>query len=131
MVWEKDSRPLKAKEAIHFRYRIEDRNGNPVTDLENYMGMAGHAVFLSNDGKVFAHVHPAGSVSIAAAELAQDGSPHPAAMMAGMHHDHAPLPAEVSFPYGFPQPGDYHIFVQIKRAGKVETGAFATHVPGL
>lgn len=35
-----------------------------------------------------------------------------------------PLSAEVSFPYGFPRPGEYRIFVQIKRAGKIETGVF-------
>jgi len=129
MVWEQDAAPLKAlkaKEAMHFRFRIEDRNGKPATDMENYMGMAGHTVFLSNDGKVFAHVHPAGSVSMAAAALAQGENPATTDAMAGMHH--APLSPEVSFPYGFPQPGDYHIFVQIKRGGKVETGVFAARV---
>ena len=39
-----------------------------------------------------------------------------------------PMSSEVSFPYGFPQPGDYHIFVQIRRAGKIETGAFVAKV---
>ena len=34
------------------------------------------------------------------------------------------LPPEISFPYGFPRPGRYRIFVQIKRAGHIETGAF-------
>jgi len=127
MVWERDSTPLKANQATWFRFRIEDGNGNPATDLEDYMGMAGHAAFIRNDGQVFAHVHPAGSISMAAAELAQsDGSSASRRMaaMPGMNR----TPGEVSFPYGFPQPGDYHIYVQIKRAGKIETGAFVAHL---
>ena len=35
-----------------------------------------------------------------------------------------PLAPEISFPYGFPKPGNYRLFVQIKRAGKVATGIF-------
>jgi hypothetical protein len=125
MVWlrddhSSDGRPFKAGQPYWFRFRVEDKDGKPATDLEPYMGMAGHAVFMSADGNVFAHVHPAGSVSMAAVNLAEGRNPK--AGMENMEHN-APT-AEVSFPYGFPQPGEYRIFVQVKRAGKVETGEF-------
>jgi hypothetical protein len=120
MVWERDATPFRAQQPVVFRFRIEDKNGKPATDLETYMGMAGHAVFMSDDGKVFAHVHPEGSISMAALNMAQ-ASPD----MTGMK---MPVGPEVSFPYGFPRPGNYHLFVQVKRAGRVETGAFVARV---
>jgi hypothetical protein len=43
-----------------------------------------------------------------------------AATMPGM----APVTPEVEFPYGFPTPGRYRIFVQMKHDGTVETGVF-------
>jgi hypothetical protein len=124
MVWHRDDlpsndRPYKARQPYWFRFRVEDKDGKPASGLEPYMGMAAHAVFLSTDGNVFAHVHPAGSVSMAAVNLAEGRKPN---AMENMEHT-APA-AEVSFPYGFPKPGDYRIFVQVKRAGKIETGQF-------
>jgi hypothetical protein len=38
------------------------------------------------------------------------------------------VPAEITFPYGFPQVGDYRLFLQVKRAGHVETAVFDTRV---
>jgi hypothetical protein len=125
MVWQREDlhfndRSFKARQPYWFRFRIEDKDGNPAAGLEPYMGMAAHAVFLSTDGNTFAHVHPAGSVSMAAVNLAEGRSAK--ADMQNMAH--ASPSAEVSFPYGFPKPGDYRIFVQVKRAGKIETGEF-------
>jgi hypothetical protein len=112
---------------------VEDADGKPVQNLEPYMGMAAHAEFVRSDLSVFAHVHPAGSAPMAALELAQAGLPSDGEhTQTGMAPDMAMLPAslspEVSFPYGFPKAGDYRLFVQVKRAGRVETGVFDAHV---
>lgn len=121
MIWERDDKPFKANQPYWFRFRVEDAHGNPAADLEPYMGMAGHAVFISTDGSIFAHVHPAGSVAMAAVALAEKGSGTHS--METMDHSGA---GTVSFPYGFPKAGEYRIFVQVKRSGKVETGEFIT-----
>ena len=93
------------------------------------MGMAGHLVIVKQDLTVFAHVHPAGSVPMAALMVLEkqrrsggDGAEHTPEM-----HE-AKMRTQVTFPYGFPQPGDYRLFVQIKRNGRVQTGVFDTHV---
>ena len=104
-----------------FTFRLDDEAGQPVRDLELYMGMPGHAVFVRRDRGAFAHVHPSGSAPMAALEIAAQGNvPH-------APHD-AGLPPTVSFPYGFPEPGDYRIFVQMKRGGVVVTAAFDARV---
>jgi hypothetical protein len=147
MVWVRDAAPLASNRMLWFRFRVEDASGNPVADLEPYMGMPAHAVFVRSDFSVFAHVHPDGSVPMAAitladASLGANENPAPPGMTmpamamsvnatAGKSMSSAApaaLPAEVSFPYGFPQPGVYRIFVQVKRRGIVETGVFDAHV---
>lgn len=131
MIWQR-SEPLKANTPITLKFIVEDKDGKPAHDIEPYMGMAGHAEVFSSDLSVFAHIHPAGSVSMAALELAQGGlTSAGSAEHGGMPMAHVasqPLPSEVSFPYGFPRPGNYRIFVQIRRAGQVETAAFDARV---
>ncbi|HXM40854.1 MAG TPA: hypothetical protein VN924_06350 [Bryobacteraceae bacterium] len=138
MIWEREPGPLHAKRAMFFRFRLEDADGKPAHDMELYMGMPGHAAFVRTDRSVFAHVHPSGSVPMAALGLTQNAGDGGAAMagmsgmagMAGMDHSGMmqALPPEISFPYGFPKPGDYRIYVQAKRGGKVETGIFDARV---
>jgi hypothetical protein len=126
MIWE-GAGAIHARRLYAFRFRLQDAAGRAPGDMELYMGMAGHAAFVATDGSVFAHVHPSGSVPMAALGLAQGiaqaSNPHAEHMtMAGG------LPADVSFPYGFPKPGTYRIFVQMKRGGQVLTGAFTAKV---
>lgn len=126
MVWERGSAPLRARKPYQFRFRVVDAGGQPVRDMQLYMGMLGHAAFVSPDGTVFAHVHPSGSVPMPALQLTQPENPHAGPMMMNMSPE--ALPAAVSFPYGFPKPGPYRIFVQIKHGGTIETGVFDTQV---
>ena len=123
MVWEREAQPLHARRAYDLRFRLEDAEGRPATGMELYMGMQGHAAFVSPDGSVFAHIHPTGSVPMAALSLTGSVNPH---AMHGMMP--AGVPPEVSFPYGFPKPGAYRLFIQVQRAGRVETGVFDARV---
>ena len=121
MVWNNE-RDLKItpNQVNIYSFSILDPAGKPVADLEPYMGMGGHAEFVKEDGTVFAHVHPSGSISMASMAVAS------ADAMRAMHQ--SAIGSEVSFPYGVPSPGNYRLFIQMKRAGKVETGAFRFHV---
>ncbi len=121
IVWVRDNTPLVTKRLTLFTFRVDEANGQPVRDLELYMGMPGHAIFVRRDRQVFAHVHPSGSAPVAALDIAMpSNNPH-------AQHEAAP-PSTVSFPYGFPEPGQYRIFVQVKRAGAIVTGAFDADV---
>jgi hypothetical protein len=133
IVWQRGDTPLHANVPMEFKFRVEDKEGKPALNLEPYMGMAGHAEFVSSELNVFAHVHPAGSVSMAALDLARGAKSRDVAapqMLANiaMPMTSGPLPPEVSFPYGFPHPGDYRIFVQIKLGGQIQSAAFDAHV---
>jgi hypothetical protein len=121
-VWLHDDKPLRARQLTWFRFQLQDPDGTPAP-LEPYMGMLGHAAFMRTDGTVFAHVHPSGSVPMAALAALEGAPADPHAA-----HAHASGATEVAFPYGFPRAGDYRIFVQVKRAGRIETGAFDAHV---
>jgi hypothetical protein len=135
VVWLRNGEPLVTKRLSLFTFRIEEGDGRAVDDLELYMGMPAHAVFVRRDRRVFAHVHPSGSAPMAAVELAARSlagrtSEQRDVVHAGMTHATHPssLSATVAFPYGFPEPGDYRIFVQFKRGGRVQTAAFDAHI---
>jgi hypothetical protein len=142
MVWRNDPLALKANVPLSFQFEVQDKDGKPARDVEPYMGMAAHAEIVRSDASVFAHVHPEGSVAMAALDLAQaensSGAPTSQGEMAGMagmnmpgmntSASSAPISPEISFPYGFPKPGLYRIFVQIKRAGQIETAVFDANV---
>jgi hypothetical protein len=134
MVWDRPA-GLTASTAYEFHFRLLAPDGSPASDVQPYMGMAGHAAFVKTDGTVFAHTHPEGSAAMAAMTLANGdsaaGGPSDGAMdaMPGMQMASSkPLSNAVDFPYGFPTPGRYRIFIQIKHGTTIETGSFDTNV---
>jgi len=131
MVFVRDSGPLRPRTLTLLTFRVEEADGAAAADLELYMGMPGHAVVVRRDRSVFAHLHPSGSAPMAAMEIGERAlaaaNGVPAAASEHQHHS-AALPPTITFPYGFPAVGDYRIFVQVKRQGRIETGAFDVRV---
>jgi hypothetical protein len=154
--WSGGPTPLRARQPVDLKFTVRDSSG-AVAPLEPYLGMAAHAVVLRDDASVFIHLHPMGTVSTAAQQIfaARDrgdttvrgrlrtGALDPAGGMAGMDtmrkdtvlHAIARGAAEaptlsgvLSFPYEFPRPGRYRIWVQVKPHGRVLTGTFDVDV---
>jgi hypothetical protein len=167
--WERDvDAPLVAGRLESLRFSVKSPDGSRAM-LEPYMGMLGHAVIMRDDGSVFVHVHPVGTISMASQEafnlrvsrkgVEADGaapyeedldtfegdapaSDHSAHKKSTDHSAHLKSPdavmnntdslseaqGAVSFPYSFPKPGRYRIWVQVKREGRVQTSAFDAQV---
>jgi hypothetical protein len=124
MSWDDAPAPLSSGSLAALRFTVTAADGRPAA-LEPYMGMLGHAAILREDASVFVHVHPVGTVSMAAQDAFARRVGEPAAMD---HGAHAAAAATVSFPYSFPRPGRYRLWVQVKRAGAVLTGVFDASV---
>lgn len=81
---------------------LED--GQPVGDLEPYLGAMGHLVVISADGAEYVHAHPADE-----SQSAPDG--------------------KVSFEAHFAESGPYKGWGQFQRGGQVHTIPFVMRVP--
>jgi hypothetical protein len=126
MLWHQA--PLAAGRETDLRFEVRGPDGRPLP-LEPYMGMLSHAAITRDDGKVFVHLHPMGSINMAAQQAFEKKiAPAAAGMGHGAHVHHQHGPTVVSFPYEFPQPGRYRIWVQVKSGGRVLTGVFDTEV---
>ena len=99
------------------------------------MGMLSHAAVVRDDGSVFVHLHPAGSINLTAQRrfTEQEGGGTGAATAStaahqGQTHSAAQPTGSVTFPFVFPEPGPYRIVVQVKPGPEVETAAFDLEV---
>lgn len=75
--------------------------GEPVTDLQPYLGARGHLVALREGDLAYLHVHPAESPD-----------------------DDAAAGPEVAFQASVPSPGRYHLFFDFKHDDVVRTASF-------
>ena len=125
------------------RFVVNEPDGRAAT-LQPYMGMAGHAVVERDDGSVFIHLHPMGTIS-AASQMAftvrtpgdtivgavarRLASTDPGGAMGMMPLAPASVASDtISFPYAFPLPGRYRVWVQIKHAGQILTAPLTVDV---
>jgi hypothetical protein len=139
MTWERGGAPLVAGQDAPLRFTVIAPDGRPAT-LEPYMGMAGHLMLTRDDGSVFVHLHPLGTISWASQQTFLLRGPADTVRgavgqrltrveQAGMPGMSPSIPDNiVSFPYAFPTPGRYRLWVQVKRAGRILTGQFTAEV---
>ena len=78
------------------------KDGEPVTDLQPYLGAYGHLVALREGDLAYLHVHPDGAPG--------DGRTEPG--------------PNVVFIAAVPSDGDYHLYLDFKHDGVVRTAAF-------
>ncbi len=130
MTWESGRQPRLDAE-VTLAFRVSEADGTPAV-LEPYMGMLSHAAVTRDDGSVFIHMHPAGSINMAAQarfETAEQAAGSEALGPPASGGVGAPATDVVGFPFVFPAPGAYRIFVQVKLDGAVETAVFDVEVP--
>ena len=77
-------------------------DGEPVTDLEPYLGAYGHLVAIRAGDLGYLHVHP------------EEGGPGPG----------------IDFATAFPTPGTYRLFLDFEHRGEVRTAAFTVESDG-
>jgi hypothetical protein len=85
-----------------------ERDGQPITNLEPYLGAYGHLVALRAGDLAYLHVHP-------------DGAPGDGVTQPG---------PEVVFYAAVPSAGDYQLYLDFKHEGVVRTAAFTVSTAG-
>lgn len=101
--------PVPVGRSTSIAFKLSDAlSGQPLTDLEPYLGAFGHLMIIHQDGQTVVHSHPAEDE----AGLAQSRK------------------GTVLFNARFPKPGLYKAWGQFQRAGKVVTIPFVLKIGG-
>lgn len=152
-----DNKKLLANLVQNLAFAFENEQGLPVA-LEPYLGMTGHLVVLKKDESVFIHLHPIGTISMAAQEALAKKISDPLTLCSPYDAEalndslfkntnlldqqqlstirsqvqermkKKGLTDRVAFPYAFPKTGSYRLWLQVKYSGKIQTAAFDVEV---
>jgi len=140
---------IRINQPLTLRFTVRDAKGQPIP-LDPYLGMRGHLALRRDDGAVFTHLHPGGTASMASMQLStlrsEDKLPLRAAFGADdplcrlppmapgeqpwLRGIDGPDTSTVSFPYAFPKPGKYRMWVQVKVKGAILTGVYDLEATG-
>lgn len=100
-----EEKTAKAGQELTYIFSLEDsETGQPVRNLQPYLGVAAHVVILSEDTRTFAHAH---------GESVTEGMEQHSGMSHSGHHGHGAetvVGARVQFQHTFPAPGLYKIW---------------------
>ncbi|MDQ3818638.1 MAG: cupredoxin domain-containing protein [Acidobacteriota bacterium] len=120
-------KPLRAGEDLMLKFALSDvKTGQPVNNLQLYLGALAHFVVISEDLKSFIHAHPLDAGEVL--DPSRDPSQHvhdPAQLAKKLV---GPSPSEVSAYVNFPHAGLYKLWAQFERDGKVITVPFVLNV---
>jgi len=140
MTWTPPAGGLVTGRPVTLDFVVTAPDGKPAA-LEPYMGMLAHAAVERTDASVFVHLHPMGTVSAGSAlaiQLRESGDTirgRLAPRVAAAERTAMPVmesgpPGTFALPYEFPTPGDYRVWVEVRRGGRILTGLFAMRVAG-
>jgi hypothetical protein len=128
--------PVYAEKTGVLHFSLADVHGDPPV-VEPYLGMPGHAVVVREDGKVFTHLHPSGTSSMAAltafdlrnrGDTMSNGRLNLSAMPEMSMMTRPDTVRYLDFPYAFPSAGRFRVYVQARVNGEVHTTAFDMEV---
>lgn len=113
----KTSQPIQAGSPVTITIHVT-KNGQAVTNMDEYLGAQAHGILLMKDSLDFAHLHSTGKADEA------NGAAMSHATM-GISTSKGP---DIIFTYTFPGSGIYKLFTQFQHEGKVITSDYIFNV---
>jgi hypothetical protein len=105
----------------HLNFKLSDAmTGQPITDLQTYLGAFGHTLIMSEDMVDYVHSHPLDIL----AQPDDDGGPPQILIPPGADLEALRGGPEVTFEGLMPKPGKYRAWTQFRRHDKIHTFSF-------